>query len=193
MARKSNFDREEKLREAMALFWQKGYANTAISDLVDHLKINRFSLYNAFGDKQKLYYEALDRYLTLISFPALTDLEDEQASWPELKAFLEDFAALQREAKSGCFIQNALVEHADTDSEVLAKGHALFDLLLNLITRALNNAMQKGQIPSRVPADLLAKLVLTQMQGMRVLGKAQRHADLEQGLIALTGLIEGQA
>lgn len=79
MARKSNFDREEKLREAMALFWQKGYANTAISDLVDHLKINRFSLYNAFGDKQKLYYEALDRYLTLISFPALTDLEDEHA------------------------------------------------------------------------------------------------------------------
>ncbi|EEY45227.1 transcriptional regulator [Vibrio mimicus VM223] len=69
----------------------------------------------------------------------------------------------------------------------------MFDLLLNLIARALNNAMQQGQIPSRVPADLLAKLVLTQMQGMRVLGKAQRHADLEQGLIALTGLIEGQA
>ncbi len=58
MARKCNFDREEKLHQAMTLFWQKGYANTAISDLVDHLQINRFSLYNAFGDKQKLYYEA---------------------------------------------------------------------------------------------------------------------------------------
>lgn len=67
MARKCNFDREEKLHQAMTLFWQKGYANTAISDLVEHLQINRFSLYNAFGDKQKLYYEALDRYLNLVS------------------------------------------------------------------------------------------------------------------------------
>lgn len=87
MARKCNFDREEKLHQAMTLFWQKGYANTAISDLVDHLQINRFSLYNAFGDKQKLYYEALDRYLNLVSSPALKDLELESAAWPGVKAF----------------------------------------------------------------------------------------------------------
>lgn len=193
MARKCNFDREEKLREAMTLFWQKGYANTAISDLVEHLQINRFSLYNAFGDKQKLYYEALDRYLSQISSPAFKALEQKDASWPELKAFLAGFAAIQREAKNGCFIQNALVEHADTDSEVLAKGHALFDQLLNLVTSALSNAITQEQIPSLIPAEMLAKLVLTQMQGMRVLGKAQRHADLEQGFQALVALIEGKA
>ncbi|EGQ8139750.1 TetR/AcrR family transcriptional regulator [Vibrio cholerae] len=191
MTRKCNFDREEKLHQAMTLFWQKGYANTAISDLVDHLQINRFSLYNAFGDKQKLYYEALDRYLNLVSSPALKDLELESAAWPELKAFLQHFAALQREGNRGCFMQNALVEHADTDDEVLNKGHALFDHLLRLIARALNNAIQQGQIAAHLCADSLAPLVLTQMQGMRVLGKAQRHANLEQGLEALIRLIEG--
>ncbi|MBF4400972.1 TetR/AcrR family transcriptional regulator, partial [Vibrio anguillarum] len=69
MARKSNFDREEKLIVAMDLFWKKGYSNTAISDLIDTLKINRFSLYNAYGDKKTLYYEALDKYLVSVPLP----------------------------------------------------------------------------------------------------------------------------
>lgn len=193
MARKCNFDREEKLHEAMRLFWQKGYANTAISDLVDHLQINRFSLYNAFGDKQTLYYEALDHYLALTSGPTLKALEHENAGWGELKAFLEGFADLQKTSKNGCFIQNALVEHAGADHEVLSKGHALFDRLLGLMTRALNNAMQQKQISTTLPADAIAKLILTQMQGMRVLGKAQRQTDLEQALTVLTQLIEGRA
>lgn len=51
--------------------------------------------------------------------------------------------------------------------------------------------MQQGQIAAHLCADSLAPLVLTQMQGMRVLGKAQRHANLEQGLEALIRLIEG--
>lgn len=63
MARKANFDREEKLLVAMDVFWRKGFANTSISDLTDELNINRFSLYNTYGDKQQLYYEALDAYL----------------------------------------------------------------------------------------------------------------------------------
>ncbi len=63
MARKANFDRDEKLLVAMDVFWRKGFANTSISDLTDELNINRFSLYNTYGDKQQLYYEALDTYL----------------------------------------------------------------------------------------------------------------------------------
>ncbi|MEF1165288.1 TetR/AcrR family transcriptional regulator, partial [Vibrio parahaemolyticus] len=49
MARKANFDREEKLLVAMDVFWRKGFANTSISDLTDELNINRFSLYNTYG------------------------------------------------------------------------------------------------------------------------------------------------
>ncbi len=69
MARTKNFDREEKLLLAMELFWQQGYADTSVSDLVNHLGINRFSLYNTYVDKESLYREALDYYLKKISFP----------------------------------------------------------------------------------------------------------------------------
>ncbi|CAH8240650.1 hypothetical protein VAE122_3070031 [Vibrio aestuarianus] len=115
MARKSNFDRDEKLLAAMHLFWQKGYANTAISDLVDTLKINRFSLYNTYGDKQKLYYEAIDKYLESVSLPPINALNQPTASMPELELFLKNFAHLQRLNSCGCFMQNAVIEHAGED------------------------------------------------------------------------------
>ncbi|WP_155487891.1 TetR/AcrR family transcriptional regulator, partial [Vibrio harveyi] len=101
MARKANFDRDEKLPVAMDVFWRKGFANTSISDLTDELNINRFSLYNTYGDKQQLYYEALDTYLKKVSLPSLNDLEKDDASLPELESFLKSFAELQRKRNCG--------------------------------------------------------------------------------------------
>ncbi len=190
MARKSNFDRNEKLSQAMQLFWQKGYANTAISDLIDTLQINRFSLYNTFGDKQNLYYEALENYLSSVSFPGISKLEKPDASLTELEEFLVQFSELQRLNSCGCFMQNALVEHAGEDDIVLEKGHLLFDHLLKVITNAVTNAQYKKEVTTTLKSDMVAQLILTQMQGMRVLGKAKRNEDLESALTVLLSLIK---
>lgn len=190
MARKSNFDRDEKLVQAMELFWQKGYANTAISDLIDSLQINRFSLYNSFGDKQNLYYEALEKYLSSVSIPTLSSLENQDASLEELEQFLKQFAQMQRLNNRGCFMQNALVEHAGTDDTVLQKGHFLFDHLIEIISRAISNAQRQSKLRVSHEPRGLAQLVLTQMQGMRVLGKAKRNEDLEMALTTLLTLIK---
>ncbi|PNH88719.1 TetR/AcrR family transcriptional regulator [Vibrio diazotrophicus] len=190
MARKSNFDRDEKLVQAMELFWQKGYANTAISDLIDSLQINRFSLYNSFGDKQNLYYEALEKYLSSVSIPTLSSLENQEASLEELEQFLKQFAQMQRLNNRGCFMQNALVEHAGTDDTVLQKGHFLFDHLIEIISRAISNAQLQSKLRASHDPRALAQLVLTQMQGMRVLGKAKRNEDLEMALTTLLMLIK---
>ncbi len=190
MARKSNFDRNEKLAQAMQLFWQKGYANTSISDLIETLQINRFSLYNAFGDKQNLYYEALENYLTSISYPGTAILSSPEASIDELEQFLTQFAELQKHNSCGCLIQNALVEHAGEDLVVLNKGHLLFDYLLKIIAKTITNAQTQGKISNNHNAKILAQLVLTQMQGMRVLGKAKRSDDLEAALTGLLALIK---
>ncbi|MBD0787342.1 TetR/AcrR family transcriptional regulator [Vibrio sp. Y2-5] len=190
MARKSNFDRDEKLVQAMELFWQKGYANTPISELIDTLQINRFSLYNTFGDKQNLYYQALEKYLSSISIPTLSSLENQDASLEELEQFLKQFAELQRLNNRGCFMQNALVEHAGTDDTVLQKGHFLFDHLIEIISRAVSNAQRQSKLRASHNPQALAQLILTQMQGMRVLGKAKRNEDLETALNTLLMLIK---
>jgi AcrR family transcriptional regulator len=56
------FDVEKALRQAMQVFWRKGYLGTSLSDLTDAMGINRPSLYAAFGNKKSLFRMALSHY-----------------------------------------------------------------------------------------------------------------------------------
>ena len=56
------FDREAALVCAMHLFWRHGYEATSIADLTRAMGITPPSLYAAFGDKRRLFLEAVERY-----------------------------------------------------------------------------------------------------------------------------------
>src|SRR5712692_5869572 len=60
--RPREFDREAALERAIDVFWRHGYEATSVSDLTAAMGVNPPSLYAAFGDKEKLFLEAVERY-----------------------------------------------------------------------------------------------------------------------------------
>src|SRR5258706_12321421 len=60
--RPRSFDREAALASAMEVFWQKGFEGASVAELCDAMELNPPSLYSAFGDKEKLFVEAAERY-----------------------------------------------------------------------------------------------------------------------------------
>ena len=61
--RPAEYDREEVLEAAMLLFWQKGFEGTSMTDLTRAMGLSTSSIYKAFGDKQALFAEAVERYV----------------------------------------------------------------------------------------------------------------------------------
>ena len=57
-----SFDRDAALETAMHVFWERGYEAASISDLTSAMGITPPSLYTAFGDKEQLFLEAIERY-----------------------------------------------------------------------------------------------------------------------------------
>src|SRR6201993_1326600 len=57
------FDIDKALDRALQVFWRKGYEGTSLSDLTKAMRINRPSLYAAFGNKEALFKKAIDRYV----------------------------------------------------------------------------------------------------------------------------------
>jgi TetR/AcrR family transcriptional regulator, copper-responsive repressor len=60
--RPRSFDRDAALERAMEVFWKHGFEGASLSDLTEAMGINPPSLYAAFGDKEHLFLEAVERY-----------------------------------------------------------------------------------------------------------------------------------
>ena len=74
MPRPRAFDTDTALDAALVTFWARGYDATTLTDLTDAMGIARPSLYNAFGDKKKLFLTVLARYEE--SYAAMFDALD---------------------------------------------------------------------------------------------------------------------
>ena len=63
LGRPRAFDPDAALDRAMHVFWAKGYEGASLSNLTRAMRINRPSLYAAFGNKEQLFGKVLDRYM----------------------------------------------------------------------------------------------------------------------------------
>src|SRR5438132_8506226 len=63
LGRPRAFDPDAVLERAMHVFWAKGYEGASLSELTRAMRINRPSLYAAFGNKEELFGKVLDRYM----------------------------------------------------------------------------------------------------------------------------------
>ncbi len=65
MGRPRTFDRDVAVQQAMHLFWEHGYESTSLTLLKANIGsgITAPSFYAAFGSKEKLFREVVDRYV----------------------------------------------------------------------------------------------------------------------------------
>src|SRR5262245_55284938 len=71
--RPRSFEEAEVLDRVRAVFMEKGFSGASLDDLARAAKLNRPSLYAAFGDKEQLYIRALRRYaeITIAAMDAI--------------------------------------------------------------------------------------------------------------------------
>ncbi len=165
------FDPDAALECAMHVFWAKGYEGATLSDLTRAMRINRPSLYAAFGNKEELFRKVLDRYVDgpLAYF-------GKALAAPKARDVIEQifFGAAKMAGDpripAGCLmVQGALaVGDAATSVREEAVGRRIASEVA--LRRRFQRAKREGDLPqSADPADL-ARYVMTVLQGMAVQG-----------------------
>jgi TetR/AcrR family transcriptional repressor of nem operon len=175
MVRTKQFDRYAALDQAMELFWERGYHATSVQDLVDHLAVNRQSLYDTFGGKDQLYLAALERYRALAALPVQKALEREGPVREVLRRFFNEFLDNFLAGNwKGCFMVNATAELAGQDAAVsqvcAANARQLEAAFAGLIARG----QQTGEIEESRPALRTARFLVNTLNGLAVTAKATR-------------------
>jgi AcrR family transcriptional regulator len=161
------FDPDVALERAMHVFWAKGYEGASLSDLTRAMRINRPSLYAAFGNKEQLFRKVLDRYMDgpvayfgkALAAPKARDVVEE--------IFLGT-ARMGDDPRipAGCLmVQGALAcGDASVRKEVAARRAASEAAL----RRRFQRAKREGDLPKNANSTDLAGYVMTVVRGMAV-------------------------
>src|SRR4051812_33498793 len=151
MPRPREFDRDQALRRAMTVFWEHGYEATSTDDLLRAMGIGRQSMYDAFGDKHRLYLEALQLYET----EAGAELCGRIAAAPSPFAAITDHVlsiaeGTPRDLSRGCFFVNATTELATSDPDVGAMVRADGRRGVAAFEGILKEAKRRGEVDPRL-------------------------------------------
>ncbi|RXJ71776.1 hypothetical protein CS022_19610 [Veronia nyctiphanis] len=191
MGKVKRIDKDEKLQMAINLFRRKGFAQTTMADLVNELSMNRFSLYDAFTDKESLYKESLDYYLKNVVLKDLEPLRSKEAGTIEIVKYFSGFVSMLHRDPHGCLLQNALAERAMSDSDIHRMCDNALDSMASAVCNALVNDIQRGSISKDTDVDALAALVITQLYGMRVVSKVRNMEIVERSMRIIESVFNG--
>lgn len=180
MARPRQFDLDQALEKAMRLFWEKGYFDSSVDDLVVATGMNRHSLYALFGGKRELFLEALRRYWWQVAWERMRGLVDREPGLPEIEAYFRELARTRPERRLGCLFWSGAAELAPQDPEVAEMVRSAAAFLTSRFELALANARRKGALYSGIDVRRTASALTAQAQGMSVLARAGSRQCLKE-------------
>jgi len=166
MARNREFDPKEALDKAMMVFWQKGYVDTSIDDLVDATGVSRYGLYGEFGSKHGLFLASLDHYQDTAVKAFFGIVERPAAAMAEIRLYFDTILDLysQPAGKLGCLMCNSATEVAPHDKAVQKKVKGALDRMTSGFGIALTNAQKRGEVRAdldiKQAADFLTGILL---------------------------------
>jgi AcrR family transcriptional regulator len=167
--RSRQFEVDEALDRALEVFWARGYEGATLPELTRAMGINRPSLYAAFGNKEKLFRKALDRYQTgPMSF--LTEALRRPTARAVVEAIFSGFVRMQRDRDRprGCLIVSGAIacgEEVETVREELA--HLRRGVVAKLRER-FERAVRDGELPAATDCAALGRYVATVLNGLAV-------------------------
>ena len=172
MGRPKGYERNEVVDRASELFRERGYSGTSIDDLVKATGINRYSLYDAFGDKRGLFLEVLDRFQSQKLQDADLLLGRSGPKMPLFRRYLETIRESgRRGGPVNCLVTISAVNLASTDPEVAARVLDHFARLEAVFVAALREARTTGEVTADIEPRSLARALINAGRGMRIIAQ----------------------
>jgi AcrR family transcriptional regulator len=157
----------------MTVFWERGYEATSTEDLLRAMGIGRQSLYDAFGDKRRLYLEALQLYETETGSELFGRVTRAASPFEALCDHVLSVAdGSPAELARGCFQVNATTELAPSDPDVGAMVRASGSRCVAAFEAILKEAKRRGEVDPSVDERVAANFLLNTIRGLRVSAKA---------------------
>lgn len=172
----------------MRLFWARGYETTSMAELLAEMQITTPSVYSAFGDKEHLFLEAIERYKKGFGSYQANACKEETAK-AAVSRILHEAARtfIDPETPPGCMLVVSTVNGCPTSSPVQkVVNDARHQSECGLKAR-IEQGIREGDVPATADAAALASFFSTLLNGMSIKAKEgvsqqEMHSIVENGM-----------
>ena len=187
MARPREFNPNDVLQTAIELFWEKGYYNSSVDEVVRQSGVAKYGIYGTFGSKRELFKKALKQYASDRHRDIQSPIRKPDASLPEIRQFFKRAVEIMTEddARRGCLIVNSGVELGFRDAEIRDFVTNFFHETEGVMEHCLTKAVELGQIEDLSDISALAAYLITEFRTALMLAgsgysrrEIQAHMDI---------------
>lgn len=155
------------------VFWEKGYEGASYDDLVKGTGVQRYGLYNTFGDKRSTFIHCLNFYVNEVVRKFTKPLRHEGAGLKEIRDYFDALLQVHTDDAWGCLACNSVSEKiSDTNKEVKDMITSMFTLAEESFRHALQGAQNKGEISKDLNITTTVHHLLGTAIGSAVMARA---------------------
>lgn len=171
MGRPREFDENAALDAAIRVFWEEGYEGATLAELTAAMKINRSSMFAAFGNKEALFKRAFERYSSTHLghiWEALEKRTIRECLEHALRGTV-DFLSTPGNPNGCLSVHGALVTGPEGNSvkQWLIQGRKQGEAM---VKRRFEQAKEAGELPADTDPGAYARYLETLIQGLGVQG-----------------------
>ena len=176
--RKGQVTRERIIALSAPVFNQKGYAGTALSDVMNATGLEKGGIYRHFESKQELAEDAFDYSWKIAMDARFAGTEEISNAVDRLKQIIVNFRDRRAElVPGGCPLLNTAIDADDSNPQLRAKARQALSSLVGRIESILEEGRGRGEIASEVDATKTAALIISTLEGSVMLSRLQKNFD----------------
>lgn len=171
--RPRSFDKEEALKKAMYVFWEKGYEGTTMADLIESIGMKAPSIYAAFGNKDAVFREVVQAYLPIVVNGQLNLLNSSPEIYDAVEATLNACVNLYtgKDNPPSCLVMTAAINTAPEHEEHIGALRVLREKYKEAWQKRFEQAKLEKQLADDINPSELAEYFTTLIQGMTIKAK----------------------
>ena len=171
--RPRSFDKDDALKKAMYVFWEKGYEGTTMADLIQSIGMKAPSIYAAFGNKDAIFKEVVQSYLPIVVNGQLKALNSSTKIYDAVEATLKACVSLYtgKDNPHTCLVMTAAINTAPEHAEHVETLRSLREEYKSAWKKRFEMADADQQLTDEANPNELAEYFTTLIQGMTIKAK----------------------
>ncbi len=180
---KAERTRNRIIEAAAPVFNRKGYAGTALSDIINATGLTKGGIYGNFSGKDEIAMEVFEYNKDRLFEQIHQQVKAVESPLQQLHTFFQVHGEVIQTFPEGCPILNTAVESDDTHPELKKRARAAVLIWINYLKGIIRQGIQAGEFRPVSSPDRYARTFISMVQGAVFMGRLTGNQEAYEDVI----------